>query len=89
MRTHTWPLSEKDRVEVFQAELITFDLFNTIAYRPGSARAQFSVYGCLGSFLRQALEMFWRVLQKIGVVKDFKLNSLFLVFRSKIFKEFE
>jgi hypothetical protein len=89
MRIHQWPLSHEIREKLFRAELVTFDLFDTIAYRPGTPREQFQVYGKLGSLLRTGIELFWRVLQKFGLVRDFKLEFLVPLFRSRISREFE
>jgi hypothetical protein len=89
MKTYEWPLSPEQLTELFNSELVTFDLFETLICRKGGATEPFKVYGVLGSFFRQSFELGWRVVQKIGIAKEFKLEYLRPFLGQRISDEFD
>lgn len=89
MKTYEWPLSPQQIEELAEAECATFDLFETLVCRTGQATEPFKVYGLLGSRIRKYFELYVRVLQKIGLASDFKLESLRYLLGEKIDREFE
>jgi hypothetical protein len=89
MNVFEWPLSNSQIKELFNADLVSFDLFDTLVCRPKQKDYQFHIYGHLGKVLRTLLEFFWRFLQKLGFAKEFKLEFLRIFFGKSIQKEFD
>jgi hypothetical protein len=89
MIQHEWPLSDSQIEQAFDADLVTFDFFDTLACRPKAPNFQFKVYGRMGKALRELLELSWRAIQKLGVKREFELEFLKPIFGSKIHDEFE
>ena len=89
MRTYQWPLSSEQEIELMEADVVTFDLFDTLVCRKLPLTEIFRIYGPIGAYLRRYFEFGWRVLQKFKILKDFKLASLNFIFGEKIQQEFE
>jgi FMN phosphatase YigB (HAD superfamily) len=89
LKSYIFPITEEQRTEIFRANLITFDLFDTIVFRLNKTRHQRIAYGEFGFLVRKSFEFFCRILQKVGLVRDFKLNWLRPFFGKKIDREFE
>jgi FMN phosphatase YigB (HAD superfamily) len=89
MKTYEWPLTPQQREEISSAKLVTFDLFETLVCRKNNPRDSFRVYGRVKSRLRACIEFIWRIFQKAGITKDFKLETLRPLFGATIDKEFE
>ena len=89
MKSYSWPLTNQQFQELLEVDLITFDLFDTLVCRTANPRDHYKIYGRLGKLLRHFLELSWRFFQKFGLVKDFELRSLILIFGKRINKEFE
>jgi hypothetical protein len=89
MKTYQWPLSPEQLEELFESKLVTFDLFDTLVCRKGGVRDSIKVYGILKSLIRQSFEHGWRVFQKLGIAKEFKLGHLRPFLGQGIRDEFE
>jgi hypothetical protein len=89
MKTYQWPLAPEQLEELYKSELVTFDLFDTLVCRSGGATDPFKVYGVFGALFRQSFEHVWRVFQKLGIAKEFKLEYLRPIFGQRIRDEFE
>ena len=88
MKSFTWPLDAFQTSDLFQAKLVTFDLFETLVCRPCGSRLQFQVYGPLGRRFRVLLEFVWRIFQKLLKMHDFQLKQLQPIFGDKVESEY-
>jgi hypothetical protein len=89
MRIYEWPLSSEQEKELMDCDLVTFDLFDTLVCRKYSPTESFRVYGTFGACTRKYIELAWRLLQKLKLVRDFRLDALRPIFGDKIQEEFE
>jgi hypothetical protein len=89
MRIYQWPLSSEQEKELMECDLVTFDLFDTLVCRKYSPTESFRVYGTFGACTRKYIEFAWRLLQKLKLVRDFRLDALRPIFGDKIQEEFE
>jgi hypothetical protein len=89
VQNHSWPLSKSALAQLYKANLITFDLFETIVYRPTSKQDSFAVYGSFRRRIRLIGEFSWRCLQKLHLVGEFRLDVLRKLLREFIDLEFE